>query len=177
MDPTEKWPAIPIPCSALRRRASEKEIKSAYRKLAKKYHPDANKDDPKARERFSEATQAYDIVGDAEKRKQYDAGEIDAEGKPAFAGFAGGGGDPFGGFRRSQGGPEAAHFEFRSGPGGGGGFTEDIFSELFGRAARGGAGGMGGGGRRQSSAGFSPKGRTSRRRSTSRWNRSSAPRR
>ncbi|RLQ87439.1 DnaJ C-terminal domain-containing protein [Notoacmeibacter ruber] len=138
--------------------ASDKEIKSAFRKLAKKYHPDANKDDPKARERFSEASQAYDIVGDTEKRKQYDAGEIDAEGKPAFAGFAGGGGgDPFGGFRRGQSGPGSSHFEFRSGPGGGGGFTDDIFSELFGRAARGGAGDRGGS-RRQSSSGFSPKG-------------------
>ncbi|MCP1198239.1 DnaJ C-terminal domain-containing protein [Notoacmeibacter sp. MSK16QG-6] len=138
--------------------ASEKEIKSAFRKLAKKYHPDANQDDPKARDRFSEISQAYDVVGDAAKRKQYDAGEIDAEGKPAFAGFAGGD-DPFGGFRRGQSDPGASHFEFRSGgPGGmGGGFTDDIFSELFGRAARSGAGGRAGA-RRQSASGFSGKG-------------------
>lgn len=140
--------------------ASDKEIKSAFRKLAKKYHPDANQDDPKSRDRFSEIGQAYDVIGDAAKRKQFDAGEIDAEGKPAYTGFAGGD-DPFAGFRRGQGaGPGASHFEFRSGgPGGtGGGFTDDIFSELFGRATRGGAGARGGGARRQSASAFSAKG-------------------
>ncbi|WP_114390158.1 DnaJ C-terminal domain-containing protein [Notoacmeibacter marinus] len=139
--------------------SSDKEIKSAFRKLAKKYHPDANQDDPKMRDRFSEVSQAYDVIGDAAKRKQYDAGEIDAEGKPAFASFSGGE-DPFAGFRRGQRGPGGEHFEFRSGgPGGmGGGFTDDIFSELFGRAARGGAQDRGGGARRQSASGFSSKG-------------------
>ena len=61
--------------------ASASEIKSAFRKLAKKYHPDANKDDPKAQERFSEISSAYEIVGDETKRKQFDRGEIDAEGR------------------------------------------------------------------------------------------------
>ena len=57
------------------------EIKKAFRKLAKKYHPDQSKD-PKAKERFSEANQAYEIVGDEKKRAAFDRGEIDAEGKP-----------------------------------------------------------------------------------------------
>ncbi|MCB1383557.1 MAG: J domain-containing protein, partial [Notoacmeibacter sp.] len=54
--------------------ASAKDIKAAFRKLAKKWHPDHNKDDPRAKERFAEVSQAYDIVGDEEKRKQFDRG-------------------------------------------------------------------------------------------------------
>jgi DnaJ-class molecular chaperone len=69
--------------------ASEAEIKSAFRKLAKKHHPDANKDDAKAASRFAELNAAYEIVGDDEKRKAFDRGEIDAEGKPRFQGFSG----------------------------------------------------------------------------------------
>lgn len=115
------------------RTASHKDIKSAFRKLAKKYHPDQNPDDPKAKERFAEANQAYEIVGDAEKRKAFDRGEIDATGKPRFQEFgAGAGGDPFAGFRRQQqrGGPGGPHFEFRST-----GFDAgDIFSDIFGEA-------------------------------------------
>jgi DnaJ-class molecular chaperone len=126
--------------------ATPKEIKSAYRKLAKKYHPDQNPDDPKAKERFNAATQAYEIVGDEKTRAAYDRGEIDAEGKPKFQGFeAHAGADPFAGFRRQ--GPGATHFEFR----GGGGDAGDIFSEIFGQAFSGrGGSGMGGpgGGRR-----------------------------
>src|SRR6476620_2018701 len=72
--------------------ASEGDIKSAYRGLAKKLHPDANKHDPKAASRFSELNAAYEIVGDADKRKAFDRGEIDAEGKPKFQGFEGFGG-------------------------------------------------------------------------------------
>ena len=131
--------------------ASAKDIKSAFRKLAKKYHPDQNPDDPKAKDSFAEVNQAYEIVGDDEKRGQFDRGEIDASGKPRFAGFegAGGGGDPFAAFRRGQaghGGPGGGHFEFRSSGMGGGFDAGDIFSELFGQAARRGpAGGMGGG--------------------------------
>lgn len=111
--------------------ASASDIKSAFRKLAKKYHPDANKDDPKAQERFSEISRAYEIVGDETKRKQFDRGEIDAEGREKFQGFAGGnpytaheGFDPRGG---------AGGFQFRSGAG-----AEDIISELFGSAFGGG---------------------------------------
>jgi DnaJ-class molecular chaperone len=131
------------------RGASAAAIKSAYRKLAKKYHPDANKDDPKAAARFSELNSANEIIGDADKRKQFDRGEIDAEGKPRFQGFPGSG--PGAGAR-------AGGFEthtFRSGgagagPGGfGGGGFEDILNGMFGAAAaRGARGGGGGGGAR-----------------------------
>src|SRR6266545_6884391 len=65
------------------------EIKSAFRKLAKKLHPDSNKHDPEAASRFAELNAAYEIVGDADKRKAFDRGEIDAEGKPRFQGFEG----------------------------------------------------------------------------------------
>ncbi len=117
--------------------ASAKEIKSAFRKLAKKYHPDQNPDDPKAKENFAAANQAYEIVGDTEKRGAFDRGEIDAEGKPVFQGFdgaAGGGGDPFAAFRRAQqhGQPGGTRYEFRSSGPGGEAFGEDIFSQLFG---------------------------------------------
>ena len=95
--------------------ATGKDIKSAYRKQAKKYHPDQNPDDPKAKERFNAATQAYDIVGDEKNRAAFDRGEIDGEGKPKFQGFEAGGGDPFAGFR-SPGGP-GSRYEFRSGGG------------------------------------------------------------
>src|SRR5262245_18293653 len=89
---------------------SAADIKSAFRKLAKKLHPDANKHDPKAASRFAELNTAYEIVGDAEKRKAYDRGEIDAEGKPRFEGF--GAGHP-GGF-----GGESVFETFSFGPGG-----------------------------------------------------------
>ena len=69
------------------RGASAAAIKSAYRKLAKKHHPDANKNDPKSAARFSELNSANEIIGDEAKRKQFDRGEIDAEGKPRFQGF------------------------------------------------------------------------------------------
>ena len=125
--------------------ASEAEVKSAYRKLAKKLHPDANKHDPKAASRFAELNAAYEIVGDDEKRKAFDRGEIDAEGKPRFQGFEGYGAQPGGGFRS---GPGGAHFEsFHFGPdgfqrrgagGGAGGGFEDILRGMFGGAARGG---------------------------------------
>ncbi|SFP02047.1 DnaJ-class molecular chaperone with C-terminal Zn finger domain [Mesorhizobium sp. NFR06] len=116
--------------------ASAKDIKSAYRKLAKKYHPDQNPNDPKAKDRFAAANQAYEIVGDEKTRAAYDRGEIDAEGKPKFQGFEGAaGGDPFAGFRRQQ-GPGGAHFEFRTGRPGGDPFdgNSDIFSQIFGDA-------------------------------------------
>ncbi|WP_395447716.1 DnaJ C-terminal domain-containing protein [Aminobacter sp. UC22_36] len=114
--------------------ASAKDIKAAYRKLAKKHHPDQNPDDPKAKERFAAANQAYEILGDEKKKVAFDHGEIDAEGKARFHGFEGGaGGDPFGGFRRQQAGPGGSRFEFRSGGPGGGSFDAgDIFSQIFG---------------------------------------------
>ena len=100
------------------RGASAAAIKSAYRKLAKKHHPDANKNDPKSAARFSELNSANEIIGDEDKRKQFDRGEIDAEGKPRFQGFPGGdprtrGASPGGGFeshtfRTGGAGPAAA---------------------------------------------------------------------
>src|SRR6476646_4612757 len=128
------------------RGASAAAIKSAYRKLAKKHHPDSNKNDPKAAARFSEINSANEIVGDEAKRKQFDRGEIDAEGKPRFQGFPGGGprgraGGP-GGVPRGRAGGPGGGFEthtFRTGgagPGGGAGF-EDILNSMFGGAARG----------------------------------------
>ena len=108
------------------RGASAAAIKSAYRKLAKKHHPDANKNDPKSQARFSELNSANEILGDEDKRKQFDRGEIDAEGKPRFQGFPGG--DPRG--RAGPGGFETHTFR----TGGGGGF-EDILNSMFGGAA------------------------------------------
>ena len=70
------------------RKASAADIKSAFRRLAKKLHPDANKNDPNAASRFAEINAAYEILGEDDKRKAYDRGEIDAEGKPRFQGFA-----------------------------------------------------------------------------------------
>ncbi len=64
------------------RKASAADIKSAFRRLAKKLHPDANKNDPKAASRFAELNAAYEILGEDDKRKAFDRGEIDAEGKP-----------------------------------------------------------------------------------------------
>src|ERR1700724_1930314 len=96
------------------RGASAAAIKSAYRKLAKKHHPDANKNDPKSAARFSELNAANEIIGDEEKRKQFDRGEIDAEGKPRFQGFPGG--DP----RGRAGGPGGFQSHtFRTGGGAG----------------------------------------------------------
>ncbi len=126
------------------RGASAAAIKSAYRKLAKKHHPDSNKNDPKAAERFSEINSANEIVGDEDKRKQFDRGEIDAEGKPRFQGFPGG--DPRG--RASGPGGFQSH-TFRTGgagPGGfGGGGFEDILNSMFGGGVRGARPGAGGG--------------------------------
>src|SRR6202162_5351839 len=119
------------------RGASAAAIKSAYRKLAKKHHPDANKNDPKSAARFAELNSANEIIGDEDKRKQFDRGEIDAEGKPRFQGFPGG--DPR--TRRGPGGFETHTFRTGgAGPGGlGGGGFEDILNSMFGGAAARGA--------------------------------------
>jgi DnaJ-class molecular chaperone len=133
------------------RGASAAEIKSAFRKLAKKLHPDANKHDPKAASRFAEINAAYEILGDKDKRKAFDGGEIDAEGKPRFQGFegfgqrpgAGAGAGASGGFGREGAfesftfGPEGVRRSgARAGGQGFGGF-EDILKDVFGaRGAR-----------------------------------------
>src|SRR5919108_3455088 len=110
--------------------ASQKDIKSAYRKLSRQYHPDANPGDKAAEERFKEVSAAYDVVGDPEKRKEYD--EVRRLG-PVGAGFGGAGGaGPAGGFR----------FENL-------GDLGDVLGGLFGRARGRGAGGPAGPGRGQ----------------------------
>jgi DnaJ-class molecular chaperone len=121
--------------------ASAGEIKKAYRHLAKKYHPDHNKDDPKAKERFAEINSAYEIVGDEAKKAKFDRGEIGPDGKPRFSGFEGfGAGAPGGGFARGRKGPGGAeHFEFNFGGAGPG----DFFADLFGGGARRGRAGAG----------------------------------
>jgi DnaJ-class molecular chaperone len=133
----------PYDVLGVKKGASAAEIKSAFRKLAKKHHPDANTNDPKAAARFAEVNSANEIIGDEDKRKQFDRGEIDAEGKPRFQGFPGGGAGPGGFSRSSRDGFET--FTFRSGGGGpqggmGGGAFDDILSSMFGGArGRGGA--------------------------------------
>lgn len=126
--------------------ASAKDIKSAFRKLAKKYHPDQNPDNPDAKDRFAEVNQAYEIAGDETRRARYDRGEIDAEGKQRFSSFAGTeGADPFAGFRRgsARGADNGMHFEFRSGGPGGKPFGDagSIFNEIFGQSFERSAGG------------------------------------
>ena len=138
--------ADPYATLGVSRTASEKEIKSAYRKLAKELHPDRNKDNPNAAERFSRATQAYDLLSDKAKRAQFDRGEIDAEGNPAnpFAGMGGGG---FRGTGGPQGGFRAEDFQ---GFGSEGVDLGDIFEGLFGGGgARRGGPDMGGFGQRR----------------------------
>ena len=102
--------------------ATAKDIKSAYRKLSRQYHPDANAGDAAAEERFKEVSAAYDVVGNEERRKEYD--EVRRLG-PAAAGFPGGGGP--GGFSFQDGGD-----------------LGDLLGGLFGRGGRGGGPGRGG---------------------------------
>jgi len=144
--------ADPYSILGVSRGASEKEIKSAYRKLAKEFHPDTNKDNPKAGERFNDATRAYDLLSDKDKRARFDRGEIDLDGNPTMP-FGGGGAGFGGGNQRGFGG--GSGFE---------GFQNegvdigDIFSEIFGNRA--GPGG-GGGGQSGGFAGFGgARGRT-----------------
>jgi len=128
------------------RKASAADIKSAFRRLAKKLHPDANKNDPNAASRFAEINAAYEILGTDDKRKAYDRGEIDAEGKPRFQGFhpgarPGGGFTPEGDFETFSFGPEGFTRSTRRGRGGGGfGGFEDILKEAFGSMGGAGAG-------------------------------------
>lgn len=96
--------------------ASAAEIKSAYRKLAKKHHPDANPGDTKVEEKFKEISAAYSILGDEKQRARYDRGEIDESGQERMAGFRGRASADAGGF----------------------GGAEDIFSEIFGNFRGGG---------------------------------------
>jgi molecular chaperone DnaJ len=104
--------------------ASQKDIKSAYRKLSRQYHPDANPDDAAAEERFKEVSAAYDVVGDPEKRKEYD--EVRKLGP--MGGMFGGAGGP------GAGGPGAGGFRFEDV-----GDLGDVLGGLFGRGRRRGA--------------------------------------
>lgn len=118
----------PYTILGIQKNASEADIKSAYRKLAKKYHPDINKGDATSQKRFSEATNAYDFLSDKTKRSQFDRGEIDADGNPRFQGFnrrgagAHGSGNPFGGGFNTR--------------GFGGMDPDDILSQIFGGGGR-----------------------------------------
>jgi DnaJ-class molecular chaperone len=113
--------ADPYSLLGVEKNADAKAVKTAYRKLAKELHPDKNKDNPKATERFSQVTQAYDLLSDANKRAAFDRGEIDGDGNPRSP-FGGGfgGGRPGGGAGGFQGGPA------------GGVDLGDIFEGLFG---------------------------------------------
>jgi DnaJ-class molecular chaperone len=137
------------------RNADAAAIKGAFRTLAKKLHPDANKNDPKAAQRFAEINSAYEILGEDERRKAFDRGEIDADGKPRFRGFEGfarnrGAGGPAGrgaaefGFEQFSFGPEGArHF---GGRGGGFANVEEVLNSVL--------GGMAGGQRGRAGANF-----------------------
>ncbi len=131
--------ADPYAMLGVARGASEKDIKSAYRKLAKELHPDRNQDNPKATERFGEVTRAYDLLTDKDKRARFDRGEIDIDGNPTM-GFGGGPGGGFGG-----GGQRGFRADGSEGLDGDGFDIGDIFDGLFGGRTGMGAGGMGGG--------------------------------
>jgi curved DNA-binding protein len=136
--------------------ATPDEIRKAHRKLVRQYHPDVNKNNPKSEEKFKEVQEAYDVLSDEAKRKNYDqfghAGVNMGAGGPGAGGYPGG--DPFEAFRRAQqgraggggggrarwqAGPNVSVEDFDLGEGGAGGFA-DIFEQFFG-------GGAGGGGR------------------------------
>ena len=125
----------PYTVLGVQKSVSEKDLKSAYRRLAKAHHPDQNQDDPKAHAKFAEISSAYDFLSDKDKRAAYDRGEIDADGNPRFGGFSRGGARPGTG-----------------GPGAGAGFSaEDILKEFMS-----GFGGQPRGNPRSGNAGWDP---------------------
>ncbi len=127
------------------RGASADEIRKAFRKLAKKLHPDQNPGDKASEERFKRVSAAFDVLGDEEKRKKFDKGEIDADGRETMRGFRPGPGagpghpfgaaHPFGDTGGFQGGQGGAAFEADLG---------DILGEMFGRGGGRGGSGLGG---------------------------------
>ncbi|MEW5685112.1 MAG: DnaJ C-terminal domain-containing protein [Pseudomonadota bacterium] len=131
------------------RTASADEVRKAFRKLAKENHPDTNPGNKAAEERFKRVSAAFDIVGDAEKRKKFDAGLIDADGRETAPGFGGGG--PWGGGQGRGGRFRTESYE--------GADLGDILGEMFGGGRGGRSGGMGGG-----FGGFSQRGADTRAR-------------
>ncbi len=133
------------------RSASADEIKKSHRKLVRQYHPDVNKNNKAAEEKFKEVQEAYDVLSDSAKKSNYDqfghAGVGGASGVP--------GGDPLEAFRRAQSGRGGTRQQRRGSGGvsvedfdlGGGGGYSDIFEQLFGGGAAGAAGSRGRGGR------------------------------
>jgi DnaJ-class molecular chaperone len=118
------------------RGASADEVRKTFRKLAKESHPDRNPGDDKAEERFKRISAAFDILGDEEKRKKFDRGEIDADGRETMRGFGGGfSGQPGQGQGPFQNGFQSAHFE--------GVDLNDILGDVFGRGGGQGAGARG----------------------------------
>jgi DnaJ-class molecular chaperone len=127
------------------RGASADEIRKAFRKLAKELHPDRNPGDKASEERFKRMSAAFDLLGDEQKRKRFDAGEIDADGHEIFRGFSGGGGRPGAGgfnpgFSGGAGGPGGSGFGGRFE-----GLDLDEIFEMFGSRGAGGGPGAGGG--------------------------------
>ncbi len=121
----------------IKRGASEDEVKKAYRSLAKQLHPDRNKDNPKAAERFSQVTAAYDLLSDKDKRARYDRGEIDEEGNPKMPFGSGFGGYSSGGPGASAGGGGPNGFPGGFESGAGAADLSDLFEGLFGGASPG----------------------------------------
>jgi DnaJ-class molecular chaperone len=116
--------ADPYKVLGVARGASDEDIKRAYRKLAKKLHPDLNPGDKKVETQFKETTAAYDFLSDATKRRQYDRGEIDENGQPRGPRYSSraGGGHGAGGQRRGR----SFGFEAEEG------FSDDLFGDFFG---------------------------------------------
>ena len=140
--------ADPYSTLGISRSASEQDIKSAYRKLAKELHPDRNKDNPQAADKFSSVTQAYDLLSDKTKRAQFDRGEIDEDGNPAMPFGGGFGGSGFGGGRGPGGMGSGNYSSQRDFNGFGDGEDVDLgdlFEGLFGRGGGGSARSAGGG--------------------------------
>ncbi len=102
------------------RSASAAEIKKAFHKLAKQHHPDANPGNAASEEKFKRASSAFDLLGDADKRRKFDAGEIDADGREISRGYAG---SPFGAGFGAGGGPRGGEFENVD--------LNDILGEMF----------------------------------------------
>ncbi|MFC3228242.1 DnaJ C-terminal domain-containing protein [Marinibaculum pumilum] len=141
----------------LKKDASDADIRKAYRRLAKQYHPDLNPDDKAAEERFKEISGAFSILGDADKRAAYDRGEIDERGEPRYAGAgpgagmgAGPGGGPY--WRDFAEGPDGRKYTYTWTEGGPEGFAaggfDDILNQFFGSGRAGQHGGGAGGGPR-----------------------------